>query len=129
MRALIVEDDEFFRSFLVGLLSSALPELEIHEAANVTDGRRIALERSPGLIFMDIRLPDGNGIELTRELRKELPTAVIVVCSINDTPEYREASIASGATYFLSKRAQGFERAWDSIQQSMLDYASLSEAG
>jgi DNA-binding NarL/FixJ family response regulator len=117
MEALIVEDNEFFRAFLREHLSSIRPQLKIHEAAGVVDGRRLALKYFPELVFVDVHLPGGNGLELTGQIRKELPASTIVVCSSLDLSEYHEFAILCGATHFLPKQDLSSPRAWDPIRR------------
>jgi DNA-binding NarL/FixJ family response regulator len=52
---------------------------------------------------MDIKLPDNNGLELTRRIKETHPEKVVIVITHHDIPEYKEASMESGADYFVSK--------------------------
>jgi len=57
----------------------------------------------PDLIFMDIRLPGENGLEVTKKIRSSLCQATIIIFTSYDLPEYREAASVNGADYFMSK--------------------------
>ncbi len=57
----------------------------------------------PDLIFMDIRLPDKNGLELARMIKARHPNAIIVILSNHDLTEYRETAYRNGASYYVSK--------------------------
>jgi len=57
----------------------------------------------PDLIFMDIKLPDDNGLDLTRRIKEAYPEKIVIVITHHDIPEYKEASLKSGADYFVSK--------------------------
>ena len=57
----------------------------------------------PNLIFMDIRLPEENGLELTRKIKADYPDTIIIILTSHDLPEYREAATRCKANYFLSK--------------------------
>jgi len=74
------------------------------EEAN--DGRD-ALDKmetlSPDLVFMDIKLPGQNGLEVTREIKARYPGTTVIILTSYDLPEYREAAKNCGADYFLSK--------------------------
>jgi len=59
--------------------------------------------RRPDLIFMDIKLPGESGLELTRKIKTDHPTIIIIILTSYDLPEYREAAREHGADYFLSK--------------------------
>ena len=100
---LIVEDNASFREVLKNILTGRFPSMTIREAA---DGREALMEienRTPELIFMDIRLPGQNGIQLTRRIQASYPATIIVVISNCDTLEYRNAALEAGAKAFLSK--------------------------
>jgi DNA-binding NarL/FixJ family response regulator len=58
---------------------------------------------SPDTIFMDLRLPGANGLELTQKIKAQSPDTVVVIITNYDLPEYREAAFQSGADHFLSK--------------------------
>ena len=102
-KILIVEDNDIFRQALRNLLSSRYPSMSFKEAR---DGRETLNEMSdfdPDLIFMNIKLPGGNGLELTGKIRAVNSEAKIIILTSHDLPEYREAARAGGADYFLTK--------------------------
>lgn len=102
-KVLIVDDSTLFRNSLREILHSRLPSLVISEA----NDREGALEMTetflPDLIFMDIHLPDGNGLELTRTIRELHHDVKIVILSNYDIPEYREAAFRYKADQFIAK--------------------------
>jgi DNA-binding NarL/FixJ family response regulator len=100
---LIVEDSARFREMLTSMLLSAFPSARISQAEDGVVAFREIATRKPALIFMDIRLPGKNGLQLTREIKQKHPDIVIIVLSHLDASEYREAAMANGASYFLSK--------------------------
>jgi len=102
-KTLIVEDNTLFRQLLTDTLSTQFPYMVIEEAA---DGRE-ALEKVdallPDLVFMDIKLPDENGLELTNRVKTKYPQIIVVMLTNYDLPEYREAARQIGANYFIIK--------------------------
>ena len=58
---------------------------------------------SPDLPILDIQLSGENGLDLTKTLEAEYPNLKVIVLTIHDTPEYREAAHQSQANYFISK--------------------------
>ena len=100
---LIVEDNETFRRALVESLHIRFPSIAIAEAEDGTAVWRILDEFSPDLIFMDIRLPGENGLQLTRRLKTKYPEAAVLILTSYNFPEYQEAARTVGADYFLSK--------------------------
>jgi CheY-like chemotaxis protein len=102
-RILIVEDNAFFLQFLKETLHARFPSTDILEAANGEDALQKIKTLPPEAIFMDLRLPGANGLELTRKIRAQYPNIIIVILTNYDLPEYREAAYQSGADHFLSK--------------------------
>ena len=102
-KALIVEDSATFRQMLREVLSARLPKMDIAEER---DGSELFLRIDtfrPNIIFMDIRLPGENGLELTKKIKLSYPDIIVVVLTGYDLPEYRQAAIQSKADYFVSK--------------------------
>jgi DNA-binding NarL/FixJ family response regulator len=100
---LIVEDNASFRAILKNILISNFPSMTIREAADGLEALMEIETETPELIFMDIRLPGENGIQLTRKIQVSHPTTIIVVISNCDTIEYRNAALEAGAKAFVSK--------------------------
>jgi len=102
VRTLIV-GEPFCRDQLKELLNKQYPDMML---AAAEDGEKaiklIALFR-PQLIFMDITLPNRNGLNIARKMRALGSSANIVLLSNDDLPEYRKATQECGANYFLPK--------------------------
>ena len=103
-KVLIVDDDATLREAVSGLLQKQFLGIEVREARNGQEALE-ALEHIEGIdfIFMDISLPDENGLKLTATIKSKHPELLIAILSIHDAPEYREAAFKQGADYFLSK--------------------------
>jgi DNA-binding NarL/FixJ family response regulator len=100
---MIVEDHIPFRLILGDLLSHEFPSLEIIEAGDGEEALRKLESYLPDLIFMNIRLPGQNGLELTRKIKGEHPDITIIIVTSNDLQEYMEAAFRYGANGFISK--------------------------
>ena len=103
--AILVEDDYGFRQSLKKILSSRYPFMRVVEAE---DGKEAIWKidlSPPDLIFMDIRLPGNNGLELTHAIKTRYPGMVVIILSNFDLSEYRETAYRNGADYFISKDA------------------------
>ena len=117
LQVLIVEDNAAYRESLRHLLAEQFPTLGIAEAADGEDALRQALSVCFGLIFMDIRLPQGNGLDLTKTIKKVFPESVICVISSYAMLEYREAAFRNGADHFMVKgEAAGVEKIVDLVE-------------
>lgn len=116
---LIVEDNTLMRKTLADTLRSSFPEADIHEAVNGKEALETSEDASPEVILMDIELPDANGLDLTRRIKARNPETRILVISLYDGPEYREAAAKNGADGFLSKRTGSTEDI-DKVVRSLL---------
>ena len=100
-KTLLVDDNDSFRHSLRAILSRHFPFMQIDEAATGAEAMQHDSEHQ--LVFMDIRLPDTNGLELTRRLKATHPGSLVCVFTQYDIPEYREAANQSGASEFILK--------------------------
>jgi DNA-binding NarL/FixJ family response regulator len=66
-------------------------------------------ELSPDLVLMDLAMPDVNGLEATRQIKRQSSAPHVVILTLHDTPEYREASEAVGADGFVPKSDFGVQ--------------------
>lgn len=103
VKTLIVEDSNFFRQLFKETLHSRFPSMDISEACNSQEALEKTETLHPDLIFMDIKLPGENGLELTKRIKTKFPDVTVVILSGYDFPEYREAAQRYKADYFLSK--------------------------
>lgn len=103
LKTLIVEDSAAYRQSLHHLLEERFPSMEITEAEDGEEALRQALSRHFDLIFMDIRLPRGNGLDLTKTIKSAFVDSVICILTSNDILEYREAAFRNGANHYMVK--------------------------
>jgi two-component system, NtrC family, nitrogen regulation response regulator NtrX len=98
---LVIDDDDVVRKTCVELL-----EARGHKtlsAATVGEGLRLFSEHRPAAVLLDLRLPDGTGIDVLRELQRQAPgTPVVVISGLGSVSEAVEA-MKVGATDFLEK--------------------------
>jgi two-component system, NarL family, response regulator DevR len=107
IRVLIVDDSEMVRTGLRTLLGTE-PAMEIvAEAANVATGIEASARLKPDVVLLDIRLPDGTGIDACRQILKRSPgTRVLIVTSVIDDAVMDDA-IRAGAHGYLLKEIDG----------------------
>lgn len=100
---LLVDDDEAFVKRLAKAMEKRgfLPET----ASSVAAGRAIATARPPAYAVIDLRLEDGNGLEVVETLRARRPDARIVVLTGYGAIATAVAAVKVGATDYLSKPA------------------------
>jgi DNA-binding NarL/FixJ family response regulator len=102
LRVLIVEDSTLFRQLLKETMQDRFPSVEIYEAGNGEEAFQRIEASCPDLIFMDIRLPGENGLELTKKVKARYPNISVIILTGYDLPEYREFA-RQYADYFFSK--------------------------
>lgn len=109
IRVLIVDDIAETRENLRKLLSFA-PDIEVvGTAATGEEGVRLARELIPHVVIMDINLPGMDGITATEQIVREVPTAQIVILSVQGETGYMRRAMAAGARDFLVKPPSGDE--------------------
>jgi DNA-binding NarL/FixJ family response regulator len=101
---LVVEDHEEVRAALRDWLFTSLPPFTLREARSMAEALACAGQAKLDLVLMNLELPGPNGIEATRELRKQHPGCAVVVMSVNDSEALRSAALQAGALAFVSKR-------------------------
>jgi DNA-binding NarL/FixJ family response regulator len=107
LRLLVVDDHEVVRQGLVALLERQAGFEVVAQAGTVAEAIGAAARFEPDLVIMDVRLPDGSGIEACREIRAARPeTRVIMLTSYPDEEAVLSAIIA-GASGYLLKQIRG----------------------
>jgi DNA-binding NarL/FixJ family response regulator len=103
LKTLIVDDNASFREILKEKLRTAFPSMVIYEAAegNVAVQKVDALK--PDLVFMAIRLPEENGIQLTQKIKAGYPNTKVIILTSYDSLEYRQAAIRCGGNCYIPK--------------------------
>jgi DNA-binding NarL/FixJ family response regulator len=127
LRLLIVDDHEVVRQGLVALLDRRPGFQVVGEAGTVEAAVAEARRLQPDLVVMDVRLPDGSGVEACREIRSELPaTRVIMLTSYPDEEAVLSAIVAGASGYLLKQiRARDLVSALEAVGrgESLLDPA------
>ncbi len=102
-KILVVEDNPLNQKLVKVMLSREPYDLTIADTAE--EGLRMARAETPDLILMDIRLPGMDGLEATREIRKDglLRECLVVAFSAGAMRGDREKALAAGCDYYISK--------------------------
>ena len=127
LRLLVVDDHEVVRQGLVALLARRDRFQVVAEAGTVEEALDATRRYQPDLVVMDVRLPDGSGIEACREIRAEYPTTrVVMLTSYPDEEAVLSAIIAGASGYLLKQiRARVLVAALEAVGrgESLLDPA------
>jgi DNA-binding NarL/FixJ family response regulator len=107
----LVDDHEVVRRGLADLLASD-PELEvIGDAGSVSEAKVRIAALKPDVAVLDVRLPDGSGIELCRDLLSELPELRCLMLTSFTSDEAMLEAILAGASGYVVKDIRGMELA------------------
>jgi len=123
----VVDDHEVVRQGLVALLDRRAGFQVVAEAATAAEAVDQTRRFQPDIVIMDVRLPDGSGIEACREIRAELPgTRVVMLTSFPDEEAVLSAIVAGASGYLLKQvRARDLVAALEAVGrgESLLDPA------
>jgi DNA-binding NarL/FixJ family response regulator len=106
-RILIVDDHEVVREGLRALLNRKEGFAVVGEAGTVEQAISEAAKTEPDVIVMDVRLPDGSGIEACREIRQARPQTKVIMLTSYADEDAVFASILAGAAGYLLKQTRG----------------------
>ena len=103
IRIIVADDHVIVRRGIVSLISLN-PDFEVvGEAANGKIAVELALLKEPDVVLMDISMPELNGLDATRLIKKKLPDIKVLVLSAFDNEEYVAETLQSGANGYLLK--------------------------
>ena len=127
IRVLIVDDHEVVREGLRALLKRR-PELAVvGEADSVASSIEEARRTEPDVVIMDVRLPDGSGVEACREIRAQRPETKVIMLTSYADDDAVFASIMAGATGYLLKQTRT-QALTDAIERAMRGESLLDPA-
>ena len=109
IRILLADDHAILREGIRALLEDQADMLVVGEAA---DGRRaveLACELMPDIVVMDIGMPLLNGLEATRQIKRDYADVDVLVLTMHDNEEYVSQLLGAGAAGYVLKRAASAE--------------------
>ena len=107
LRVLIVDDHEVVREGLRSLLNRREAINVVGDAGTVATAIEEAARLRPDVVIMDVRLPDGSGVEACREIRQDNPDTKVIMLTSYADDEAVFASILAGAAGYLLKQTRG----------------------
>jgi DNA-binding NarL/FixJ family response regulator len=105
VRVLIVEDDPFVRAGIVRLINGEADLACCGEAGSIAAALAAVPTLKPGLVLLDLRLEDGEALDLIKSLHRQSPNLPILVLSQYDEKFYAERALQAGASGYLMKEA------------------------
>ena len=107
IRVMLVDDHEVVREGLRTLVSRNKGTIIVSEAGTMAEAIDQAARAKPDVIVMDVRLPDGSGVEACRTIREARPETKVIMLTSYADDEALFASIVAGAAGYLLKQTRG----------------------
>ena len=98
---LVVDDEEEIRALFTRFLKRR--GFDVYTAGDLSSTRKLIEQINPQIMFLDINLPDGNGLEELKRTGHDPSYPKVILMSAFDHPEARKEADNSGALYFLGK--------------------------
>ncbi len=107
LKVLLVDDHEVVRTGLRAMIDAQPDMTVVGEAGTSEDGVRHVGFHSPDVVVLDVRLPDGSGVEACREIRSRFPEVRVLMLTSFADEEALLAAILAGASGYVLKRVKG----------------------
>lgn len=103
IRVIIVDDHKIFRAGLAMMIREMKEVILAGEAGNGVEFIELLKQTPADIVFMDIQMPEMNGIDATRAAMELFPALNVIALSMHDEREYLEKMLVAGAKGFLLK--------------------------
>ena len=125
-RVLIVDDHALVREGLRAVLEGEEDMEVVGEAADGREALRACAELSPDLVLMDVRMPEMDGLEATRQIKARMPGVAVVMVTMHENPDYLLEAVRAGAAGYVLKEASG-ERIAGAVRRTLGGDSVLEE--
>jgi len=105
----VADDHDLARAGLRGLLSGERGLEVVGEAANGREALEVCRRMRPDLVLMDVRMPDMNGLAVTRAIKHESPATSVILFTMHESADYLVEALKAGAAGYLLKGASRVE--------------------
>src|SRR4051812_1088031 len=110
MKVLIADDSEIVRERLAFLLGDVAGVEIVGQAEDAVEGENLAAALRPDVAILDVRMPRGSGVDVLRAVKRDNPSATVIMLTNFVDPEARLMCLKQGADYFFDKSIE-FEKA------------------
>lgn len=118
MRIFLVDDAAIVREQLTDLIAPIGGMEIVGESSGSADAEEKIRQLKPDVVILDLRLPDGSGIEILKKIKKFDPSPKVIIFSNNTYPQYEQRCMGLGADFFFNK-AEDFRK----IPRVLLDWS------
>ena len=108
-RVVVADDHDLARAGLRGLLSGERGLEVVGEAASGREALELCRRVRPDLVLMDVRMPDMNGLAVTRAIKHESPATSVILFTMYESADYLVEALKAGAAGYLLKGASRVE--------------------
>jgi NarL family two-component system response regulator LiaR len=110
VRVLVADDHKLFRQGLISLIKTRGDEVEvIGEAATGREAIRLAGQLRPDVVLMDIYMPQGDGLQATKEIRERFSDIAVVMLTSSEEDQHLYEAVRLGASGYLLKSLDASE--------------------
>jgi DNA-binding NarL/FixJ family response regulator len=103
IRVMLVEDHPDFRRLMEGLLGGQADIKLMAQAGSLAEARKHAAAVKFDVVVLDLSLPDGNGVDLIADLRRENPDVAVLILSATLDPASVDRAAEAGADEIMDK--------------------------
>lgn len=100
---MIADDHPLFREALTYIVTSVLPNCQIHEATDYSETKQLLAQQSFKLVFLDLNMPDSSGLTDLALIKKMYPQIPIIIVSANEEPEVVRTCLNFNASGYIIK--------------------------
>ncbi len=100
---ILIDDHDLFREGMKTILRRDNTLAVVGEARNADDGMQAVLEAKPDIVLLDISLPGRSGLDLAREIRMKVPSALIIIVSMFSRADLVREYVEAGAMGYVTK--------------------------
>jgi two-component system, OmpR family, response regulator len=100
-KVLIIDDEVDICYLLKGILR--FKNIDADYVTSISEAQKVLQQADPPLIFLDNHLSDGRGVDYIRQIKKEHPSAKVVMITAHDTAYDREKAYKEGVDFFIGK--------------------------
>lgn len=106
LRIVIVDDHEIFRTGLKSIFENEVDIEIVGEAGNGKEAVEKAAQLEPDLVIIDLSMPEMDGIEATRQIKRMFPKINVIILTVHDDEEFFLPALRAGASGYVVKESE-----------------------